>query len=60
MTEKAWGGRREGAGRPKQGEIRKRRSLVFFDSEWELIRRKAKENGMSPGRYLFRLAERDG
>ena len=59
MTEKAWGGKRKGAGRPKLEEIRKHRSLVFFDSEWELIKRKAKENGMSPGRYLFHLVERD-
>jgi hypothetical protein len=58
-TEKTWGGRRNGAGRPKSEIIRKRRALCFFDDEWKLIRQKAKAKEMSPREYLFWLAERD-
>jgi hypothetical protein len=59
MTDKAWGGKREGAGRPKLEEKRKQRALVFFDHEWELIRQNAKKRDMSTREYLYKLAERD-
>lgn len=59
MKKETWGGRREGAGRPKQPEIRKRHCLVFLDTEWALIRRKAASKNMSPREYLFQLAEKD-
>lgn len=45
MEEKQWGGKREGAGRPKgktaAGE-RKGRNIRAFDDEWELIKQFAK------------------
>jgi hypothetical protein len=59
MSDKAWGGRREGAGRPKSEATRKRRALCFFDDEWELIRQKAQEREMSPREYLYWLVEQD-
>lgn len=40
---KKWGGKREGAGRPKAVEgIRAQHQLRAFDDEWDLIRRFAK------------------
>lgn len=33
------GGKREGAGRPKEKEIRKNRTMRAFDDEWEIINR---------------------
>ena len=59
MTEKTWGGRREGAGRPKSEVIKKRRALCFFDDEWELIQQKAKQRGMSMSKYIYYLVEQD-
>ena len=53
------GGRREGSGRPKVDIKRKHRALHFFDGEWETIRQKAAERGMSPREYLFTLVELD-
>ncbi|MCL2479244.1 MAG: hypothetical protein FWF22_07065 [Treponema sp.] len=50
---------RKVVGRPKLDEVRKRRSLVFFNKEWELIRKKAAEKNMSPREYLFWLVEND-
>lgn len=45
IEEKQWGGKREGAGRPKgktaAGE-RKGRNIRAFDDEWELIKQFAK------------------
>jgi len=58
-SEKVWGGRRDGAGRPKLEEKRKLRTLAFLDREWELIRQKAKEKNLSPREYLYGLVERD-
>ena len=38
-----WGGKREGAGRPRTaGEVRKQRQLRASTEEWELIQRFAK------------------
>lgn len=34
----SWGGIRKGAGRPKQVEIRKNKSIRVFDEEWEIIK----------------------
>lgn len=34
----SWGGVRKGAGRPKQIEIRKNKSIRVFDEEWEIIK----------------------
>jgi len=59
MKEKTWGGRREGAGRPKAENKRKRRALDFFDNEWELIQKKALSKNMPPREYLFTLAMKD-
>jgi len=59
MSNKAWGGRRDGAGRPKLKEKRKLRTLAFLDHEWELIREKAKEKKLSPREYLYGLVEKD-
>lgn len=33
------GGKREGAGRPKEKETRKNRTMRAFDDEWEIINR---------------------
>lgn len=33
------GGKREGAGRPKEKEIRKNRTMRAFDEEWDIINR---------------------
>ena len=33
------GGKRDGAGRPKEKEIRKNRTMRAFDDEWEIINR---------------------
>lgn len=39
MEDKAsWGGKREGAGRPKQEVIRKQRTTRLYDDEWELMK----------------------
>lgn len=39
MDDKAtWGGKREGAGRPKQEVIRKQRTTRLYDDEWELMK----------------------
>ena len=54
----AWGGKREGAGRPVSETKRKRRALCFLDSEWQTIRRKAEEKNLSPREYLFLLVEK--
>ena len=37
-----WGGKREGAGRPRVEELRKIRAMRATDTEWELIQRFAK------------------
>nr|DAI78041.1 MAG TPA: hypothetical protein [Caudoviricetes sp.]DAP78677.1 MAG TPA: hypothetical protein [Caudoviricetes sp.] len=45
MKEKQWGGKREGAGRPKGKTVageRKGRNIRAFDDEWELIKQFAK------------------
>jgi len=59
MSDTAWGGRRDGAGRPKCKEKRKLRTLTFLDHEWDLIRQKAKEKNMSPKEYIYGLVEKD-
>jgi hypothetical protein len=59
MTEKTWGGRREGAGRPKLEDKRKLRGIKFYDEEWALIKGKAKAKKMPLREYLYLLAERD-
>lgn len=33
------GGKREGAGRPKENEKRKNRTMRAFDDEWDIINR---------------------
>ena len=39
MTDKTKrGGKREGAGRPKQEVIRKQRTTRLYDDEWELMK----------------------
>ena len=39
----SWGGKREGAGRPKkEGEVRKMRAMRATNHEWELIQKFAK------------------
>lgn len=39
MEEQAsWGGRRAGAGRPRQAVVRKSRTCTLFDDEWEITR----------------------
>ena len=39
MTDKTkWGGKREGAGRPKQEVIHKQRTTRLYDDEWELMK----------------------
>jgi hypothetical protein len=53
----AWGGKRDGAGRPASETKRKRRVLCFLDDEWQTIRRKAEEKNLSPREYLFSLVE---
>ena len=53
-----WGGKREGAGRPKgttKAIIRKQRSLRAFDDEWEMIKEFArimKKDKASAQRFL--------
>ena len=59
MNKTAWGGKREGAGRPVSETKRKRRALCFLDFEWQMIRRKAEEKKLSPRAYLFWLVEQD-
>ena len=59
MKDKTWGGRREGAGRPKLEEKRKRHCLVFLESEWATIRQNAAKKNMSPREYIYSLVERD-
>ena len=59
MTENNWGGRREGAGRPKVEKKRKNRILQFHDEEWDTIREKAAKREMSPREYIYSLAEKD-
>ena len=54
-----WGGRREGSGRHKVAEKRKRRPLNFFEHEWVLIRQRAQDHNMCPREYLFWLVEKD-
>jgi hypothetical protein len=57
---RAWGGRREGAGRPVSHDPKRtRRAIEYFDDEWALIKAKAKKRGMSVREYLFFLADRD-
>ena len=59
MSEKTWGGRRKGAGRPKVTIKRTLRAVRFFDEEWELIQQKAKSLNLSPRAYIFQLVEQD-
>ena len=59
MSDKPWGGQRKCAGRPKLAEKRKRHCLVFLESEWAEIRKKAAERNMSPREYLYYLVEKD-
>gem|GEM_PF-2512462 len=54
-----WGGRREGAGRPKADRKRESRHIKLFDEEWELIKGNAAKRGMSVREYLHFLAEND-
>lgn len=48
------GGAREGSGRPRvpDKEYRKPRSFKATDEEWERIKAKAKEAGMSAAEYI--------
>ena len=39
---RGWGGKREGAGRPRVEELRKMRAMRATDDEWELIQSFAK------------------
>ena len=59
MSEKTWGGRREGAGRPKSDAKRKRHALCFLENEWELIQLQAMRKNLSPRAYIFSLVEAD-
>ena len=59
MTENTRGGRREGAGRPKVERKRKGRLVYFHDEEWEMVKEKAAQRGMSTREYLNFLAEND-
>jgi hypothetical protein len=48
MSEKnTWGGKREGAGRPKLEAKRRLRGLKFNDTEWALIQGAAATRGLS-------------
>jgi hypothetical protein len=47
------GGKREGAGRPVEaGEARKGRMIRFADCEWERIKQKADELGITASEYV--------
>ena len=59
MNNKTWGGKREGAGRPKVTIKRKQRVIHLFDEEWELIKNKALDKNMTIRAYLYWLAEHD-
>jgi hypothetical protein len=56
---KMWGGKREGAGRPKLESRRRLRGLKFNDDEWTLIRATALARGISARAYLMALVEND-
>jgi hypothetical protein len=56
---KTWGGKREGAGRPKLECRRRLRGLKFNDTEWTLIRGTAAARGISARAYLMALVEND-
>jgi len=54
-----WGGRRDGAGRPKAERKRESRHIKMFDEEWDMVKEKAAQRGMSMREYLHFLAEND-
>jgi len=54
-----WGGKREGAGRPKVERKRKSRLVQFHDEEWDAIKEKAAKRSMSIREYLYFLVEND-
>jgi hypothetical protein len=60
MEGKNRGGAREGAGRPAlNNPKRTRRAIEYFDEEWELVKQKAVDRGLSIREYLFSLVEKD-
>lgn len=54
-----WGGAREGAGRPKNGDPTKKFSVSAHDSEYRIIEHAAAQNKKSISRYLIDLALKD-
>jgi len=55
----SWGGKREGAGRPKSETARESRHIKFSDEEWDMIKQKAARRGLSLREYIHLLAESD-
>lgn len=50
------GGARPGAGRPPVEELRKARTFKATDGEWEQIRQKAEQEGVSASEYIRQKA----
>ncbi len=48
----AKGGARPGAGRPQVKHLRKIRSFKATDEEWQKIKEKAKQEGLSASEYI--------
>jgi hypothetical protein len=53
-----WGGKREGAGRPRVNDPCKNRGIQFNDYEWSIIRNHAQAEGASVREYLWGLVEK--
>lgn len=46
------GGKRQGAGRPSLGEIKKNRSIKYTDTEWARVNEKAKAENITASDYV--------
>ncbi len=59
MKKENWGGTRQGAGRKPVPVVDKAkpRSIMATDHEWEMVKRMAKDNGLSISQFILSKLE---
>ena len=57
MKKENWGGARQGAGRKPVEDKAKPRSIMATDHEWEMVKRMAKDSGVSISQFVLSKLE---
>ena len=57
MKKENWGGTRQGAGRKPVVDKAKPRSIMATDHEWEMVKKMAKDSGVSISQFVLSKLE---